>query len=524
MLRVTRLHRPLHNDLRYTTIQTYRRRSTTQNMSSVKKSLTEIRAADAHRGNQRGKAPIPFKPETVEKDEEYNSVKIKVTKDYEERFVLFSGGTAEQMCKHFQQIDGVLKKQGRRELSKTHEDKVKDAKELLEGHTSMKPSDEEASKEASDDESSDDESSSDSDSSDETTKTKKKPTKLERWKQQRDKLRKAINSSQQIVDDQSGHAFRLQEGLFDVEPRAIYSKIHTEICLQAYDDADGNLVKTPRGQTWETFRMVRVEFMLTVLKKDAAEQERYYMLFNVVKPWGMSYRDFQMRMTTMNGYIPLLPCIKDSDMATDATVRMNVQITDHDMANLLLRACQPEWGAQWALVNGILPQGMRGLLTKMENIEQVMETQALNSKRQRNKEKIEQEKANPKSSAKGYTIPRKDKSSTSEKRKAKHCQLCEKHGGASHTHNTDNCRKWTKDGKLQPNFGRTKGNPGATIPGKPDQKDSKYTKKNYLVLEKKLKKAENRAKKARKSKKSRSRRRRNNLYSSDESSSSSDSE
>jgi hypothetical protein len=140
-------------------------------MSSVKKSLTEIRAADAHRGNQRGKAPIPFKPETVEKDEEYNSVKIKVTKDYEERFVLFSGGTAEQMCKHFQQIDGVLKKQGRRELSKTHEDKVKDAKELLESHTTMKPSDEEASKEASDDDSSDDESSSDSDSSDKRLST-----------------------------------------------------------------------------------------------------------------------------------------------------------------------------------------------------------------------------------------------------------------------------------------------------------------------------------------------------------------
>ena len=92
-------------------------------------------------------------------------------------------------------------------------------------------------------------------------------------------------------------------------------------------------METPRGQTWKTFRMVRVEFMLTVLKKDAAEQERYYMLFNVVKPWGMSYRDFQMRMTTMNGYIPLLPCIKDSDMATDATVRMNVPITvDQDMA------------------------------------------------------------------------------------------------------------------------------------------------------------------------------------------------
>lgn len=106
MLRVTRLHRPLHNDVATSILPT---RTTRQypanqdtsnidytNMSSVKKSLTEIRAADAHRGNQRGKAPIPFKPETVEKDEEYNSVKIKVTKDYEERFVLFSGGTAEQ--------------------------------------------------------------------------------------------------------------------------------------------------------------------------------------------------------------------------------------------------------------------------------------------------------------------------------------------------------------------------------------------------------------------------------------------
>ena len=518
MLRVTRLHRPLHHiDLRYPTNQIPSTVDYT-NMSNVKKSLTEIRAADAHRGNQRGKAPIPFKPETVEKDEDYNSVKIKVTKDYEERFVLFSGGTAEQMCKHFQQIDGVLKKQGRRELSVKQEDNAKDAKELLTSHMEMKPSDEEASKEASDDESSDDESSSDESS---TETSKKKTTKLERWKQQRDKLRKAITTSQTIVSDQASLAFRLQEGLFDVEPRAIYSKIHTEICLQAYDDEDGNLVETPRGQTWETFRMVRVEFMLTVLKKDAAEQERYYMLFNVVKPWGMSYRDFQMRMTTMNGYIPLLPCIKDSDMATDATVRMNVPITDHDMANLLLRACQPEWGAQWALVNGILPQGMRGLLTKMENIEQVMETQALNSKRLRNKEKIEQEKASPKSSAKGGT---KDKTSHSEKRRAKHCQLCEKHGGASHTHNTADCRKWSKDGKLHPNFGRTKGNPGTTIPGKPDQKDNKYSKKNYLILEKQLKKAEKRSKKARKSKKSRSRRRRNNLYSSDESSSSSDSE
>ena len=36
-------------------------------------------------------------------------------------------------------------------------------------------------------------------------------------------------------------------------------------------------------------------------------------------------------------------------MATDATVRMNVSISEHDMANLLLRACNAEWEAREAI-------------------------------------------------------------------------------------------------------------------------------------------------------------------------------
>ena len=58
-------------------------------------------------------------------------------------------------------------------------------------------------------------------------------------------------------------------------------------------------------------------------------------------------------------------------MATDATVRMNVSISDHDMANLLLRACNAKWEAQtqWALVNTYLPSSMCAVLSKMEAIE-----------------------------------------------------------------------------------------------------------------------------------------------------------
>lgn len=50
------------------------------------------------------------------------------------------------------------------------------------------------------------------------------------------------------------------------------------MCQQSYEnDDEGDLVETPRGLTWESFRIVWVEYMLTVCKKDAAEQQRYYL-------------------------------------------------------------------------------------------------------------------------------------------------------------------------------------------------------------------------------------------------------
>ena len=37
---------------------------------------------------------------------------------------------------------------------------------------------------------------------------------------------------------------------------------------------------------------------------------------------------------------------------------------------------------------------------------------------------------------------------------AKHCALCKKHGGAHVTHNTSDCCKYDKDGKLKMGFGK----------------------------------------------------------------------
>ena len=49
----------------------------------------------------------------------------------------------------------------------------------------------------------------------------------------------------------------------------------------------------------------------------------------------------------------------------------------------------------------------------------------------------------------GYHIPKKGSSSSSKGRKAKlHCHRCKEHGGAYTNHNTHDCEKYDKDGKL----------------------------------------------------------------------------
>ena len=500
--------------------------------NNIPKTLATIKADSAHRGNASRwlNVPIPFKPREVPEGNKGTSVKIKVTEDYSEILDLFEGGTdIESYCRFFQQVDGVITKQRLREISDEHQAAHDAAEDLLKAHLELKPDEEEGAKEddeaeSSSDESSDseseddddDDSDNDTDRNKKTSKSSKKSskksastrTKLQRWILRRKKMRKRMEVSRKMIRKQAEKAFRLQESLFGVEQRVGVQKITREVCFQDYEDEDGNLVTEPRGHTWETFRLVRVEYMLTVCKKDAAEQQRYYLMWAVQKPYGMPYRTFQTRMMTVNSYLPLLPCIKDSDMATDATVRMNVSISDHDMANLLLRACNAEWEAQWALVNTYLPSSMRGFLSKMEAIEQVMETQAI-PRRQRLTNGAGSDKAT--SSKSTSKKGRKEGSSNTEKQK--HCQLCQEHGGAAHTHNTKDCRKYTRDGKERPDFG--KGKPS----GKPSSSSKNHvSKKSYKNMKRRAERAEakNRdRKRSRESSRDHRRRRKRDYYSSD---------
>ena len=66
----------------------------------------------------------------------------------------------------------------------------------------------------------------------------------------------------------------------------------------------------------------------------------------------------------------------------------------------------------------------------------------------------------------------------------KRCDLCAKFGGASTTHHTKDCKKWTADGEKKAGFAAFKGKNGSGGGGRQQKKPN--WKKNFLQLTKKL--------------------------------------
>jgi len=52
-----------------------------------------------------------------------------------------------------------------------------------------------------------------------------------------------------------------------------------------------------------------------------------------------------------------------------------------------------------------------------------------------------------------------DQTANKKSRSSKHCELCEKHGGAKNTYNTVDCKRYEKDGTQKKTFKSKKGNP-----------------------------------------------------------------
>lgn len=466
-----------------------------------------MKPSEAERGTPRQPAPIPFihAPDAKASDETEKSsqnVKIKLRSGVYESMETFSGGTGEEFVQFFARIAGVFRKKDLKGITDGYQTILDDQNLLITSHEAVKPSGEAAAQPAEDSDDDEDdggdksdkkvqaksskkqspkkasakasakseseEDNSSDDDDDDVPPQKPPQTRLEKWSEQHqvllDKRRNAVKAITKAVAE----AFSIVELLLAEVMRDVWAPLVTKICHEPYVDKDGNEQSTPRGQSWESLALVQREFLLTVFRKDAAEQQRIYMSFYLKKPQRMTIRMFVARLEQLNNQLPFLPCLKDSDVATSETVRMNKKFTEHELGVIILRACPAVYEEQYWVVQRVLPTQVCKLREILEAIEKVQDSRrALTNG---NTTKDNKKKGNGKKHSAGGGS---DEGRTSKKaRTEKFCQLCKDNGGAHKTHNTKECRKYDRDGTLKSSF-KGKGGNG---------KVSGETLKNYASL------------------------------------------
>jgi hypothetical protein len=126
---------------------------------------------------------------------------------------------------------------------------------------------------------------------------------------------------------------------------------------------------------------------LTIYSIDAAERQRFYMLYNLKKPTKSSIRAHVTRMETLNKYIGFLPMIKNSPQAVASTELGNVPFNEMTLASIILNHLPVAWRTQYALTHTLVPESTRAILLDLKNIEKLF-VEKTNEAAQANKAKV----------------------------------------------------------------------------------------------------------------------------------------
>jgi hypothetical protein len=242
----------------------------------------------------------------------------------------------------------------------------------------------------------------------------------------------------------------------------------------------GVSLEGPRGRSRESFNDCVVFHLLTAFPINAAEQEKYYISNVLKKPQRVNMPQFIRRVEQLNAYIAQMPCFYYSPNANAGTKPENIPFTKAELGAHVLRMCPLQWQDQYNMnEKGMTLMDMRLLLTSLEAIERVCTYKKgkLESS-EKSSHKSEKGKKHPGTKA-TVRVPKKV-------RFEKHWDLCKKHGDAYTTHNTRDCRRFEKDGKVKSDFRAAKkvgkkGNP---------------VKSNFVQLTEKIEKPEKALKKS----------------------------
>jgi hypothetical protein len=239
--------------------------------------------------------------------------------------------------------------------------------------------------------------------------------------------------------------FSTYANLLSVEARIAWENIlDRQIGTTPWTDLKGKKHKEEQKRTKVSFDDCVIHHLLTVFPYDAAEQQKYYISNVLKKPQRVSVRAFFTRVEQLNNYVKLLPSVYNSPHAGPAT-KLAEPFDEAELACQLLRMCPESWQNHYNVTQATVPQETRKLLLVLENIEKLFANDS--KKPAANSAGTNAKTADTNGKRKGMNsssdrIPKK-------KRTEKHCVLCQKHGGASASHNTSECTKYEKDGTLK---------------------------------------------------------------------------
>jgi hypothetical protein len=207
------------------------------------------------------------------------------------------------------------------------------------------------------------------------------------------------------------------------------------------------------------------------------------------------------RMETLNKYIGLLPTIKNSPMAVASTELDNVPLNKMKLASIILNHLPVAWRTQYSLTHNLVPKSPRAILVDLENIKKLI-IEKTNKAARANKAKV----ATALKGA-GEHVPKKGKCAhgggpdTGNPNKvctAKYFNWCKAVDGPFATHNTDECRRFNKDGsqkdRLTKPFDSSK-KPAWKKPSGGNSDQMAYLTEEMTKLKKKLKRSQKRSKK-----------------------------
>jgi hypothetical protein len=154
-------------------------------------------------------------------------------------------------------------------------------------------------------------------------------------------------------------------------------------------------------------------------------------------------------METLNKYLELLPTITNSPQAVTSTELGNVPFNETTLVSIILNHLPVAWRTQYALTHTLVPESPRAILLDLENIEKLF-AEKTNKAARANTAKV----ATALKGA-GEHVPRKgkrvnggglDNGTPKKGRTIKYCKWCKGIDGPFTTHNTDECRRFNKDG------------------------------------------------------------------------------